>query len=253
MEQDGITSHIENRALTSDEIGVLASLIIDEPDHYTALGVNRNATSDEIQNAYCLAVEYFHPLKSRKITESDRVMHWKLSSAFLRIEEAFNVLSSPSRRKVYDDNLRSKPGRSAPHLRGYRRSGSHKPEDPRSNEVSRVEANKVRTKELRRVQRVLLNLPVKVTFERHWQELGETLDVSPLGVRFRLSRALEPGSELRLELPMPKYLRTHNYDDDLYVVNAYVIYATNLESGRQVVASSFSRWPSLIKAPPCTQ
>jgi hypothetical protein len=83
---------------------------------------------------------------------------------------------------------------------------------------------------------VPLNLPVKVTFERQWQELGETLDVSPLGVRFRLSRPLEPGSELRLELPMPKYLRTHSFDDDLYVVRAYVIYATNLESGRQVVA-----------------
>jgi hypothetical protein len=66
--------------------------------------------------------------------------------------------------------------------------------------------------------------------------MAETLDVSPLGVRFRLSRHLEPGSELRLELPMPKYLRTHNYDDDMYVVSAFVIYASSSESGRQVVA-----------------
>jgi hypothetical protein len=236
MEQESVVSHIENRALTPDEIGLLASLITDEPDHYTALGVNRNATGEEIQNAYCLAVEYFHPLKSRRITESDSVLHWKLSSAFLRIEEAFTVLSRPSRRKVYDENLRSQLARTSAQLQNRRRLASRKPIADKPDAVGQPEANKVRTRELRRVERVPLNLPVKVTFERQWQELGETLDVSPLGVRFRLSRPLEPGSELRLELPMPKYLRTHSFDDDLYVVRAYVIYATNLESGRQVVA-----------------
>lgn len=237
MEQDSVVSHIENRALTPDEIGLLAGLITDEPDHYTVLGVNRNATSEEIQNAYCLAVEYFHPLKSRRITESDSVMHWKLSSAFLRIEEAFTVLSRPSRRKVYDENLRSRLGRTSALLENRRRLASRKPlQDERSGALARPEANRVRTKELRRVERVPLNLPVKVTLERQWQEVGETLDVSPLGVRFRLARPLEPGSELRLELPMPRYLRTHSFDDDLYVVSAYVIYATNHESGRQVVA-----------------
>ena len=231
-----MVSHIENRALTPDEIALLATLITDEPDHYTVLGVNRNATSDEIQNAYCLAVEYFHPLKSRRITESDSVMHWRLSSAFLRIEKAYNVLSSSNRRRVYDDNLSSE---SSTGLRpGHRPLDSRRPQhDDRANTPTRrIETNKPRSKELRRVERVPLNLPVKVTFERHWQELAETLDVSPLGVRFRLSRQLEPGSELRLELPMPKSLRTHSFDDELYVVSAYVIYASNLESGRQVVA-----------------
>ena len=81
-----------------------------------------------------------------------------------------------------------------------------------------------------------LNLPVKVTFDRHRQERGETLDVSPLGVRFRLSRDLEPGSELRLELPMPKNLRTHSYDEDLYVASAYVIYSSGSNAGWQIVA-----------------
>ena len=234
MEHVAIVGHIENRPLTAEEIGLLASLIANEPDHYTVLGVNRNATSDEIQNAYCLAVEYFHPLKSRKIAESDSVMHWKLSSAFLRIEEAFTVLSSQSRREIYDHNLRGQQVRSAS---THRWQESAILQDPRRNTPKRTQhAKPPRTKERRRVERVPLNLPVKVTLGRQWQEVAETLDVSSLGVRFRLSRQLEPGSELRLELPMPKYLRTHSYDDDLYVVNAYVIYATNQESGRQVVA-----------------
>ena len=238
MEEDDVIRVIENRALTPDEIGVLASLIANEPDHYTVLGVNRNASDDEIKNAYCLAVHYFHPLKSAKIIESDSVMHWRLSSAYLRIEEAFTVLSRASRRKTYDDNLSSQLAHPSPRRRVNRRLNLTNPaQDSRSNVTSnRLKAERGRPRERRRVERVPLNLPIKVTFERHWQEISETLDVSPLAVRFRLSRHLEPGSELRLELPMPKSLRTHSYEDDLYVVDAYVIYTSNLDSGRQVVA-----------------
>lgn len=89
---------------------------------------------------------------------------------------------------------------------------------------------------MRRVERIRLNLPLRVSFDRQWQELTETMDVSPLGVRFRLSPPVEPGTELRLEMPMPEYLRTHSYDDELYVVSAFVIYAADQDSGRQVVA-----------------
>jgi len=228
MEQDGVVSLTDNRALTPEEIGLLAGLITDEPDHYTVLGVNRNASSEEIQAAYCLAVEYFHPLKSREITESDSVMHWKLSSAFLRIEEAFTVLSHRSRRSVYDDTLSARP---VPHTRRPALRAQSNEADQRQ-----VGAHKPVAKEMRRVERVPLRIPLRVTFERNWQELTETLDVSPLGVRFHLSRPLEPGSEVRLEMAMSKHLRTHSYDDELYVVSAFIIYEANRESGRQVVA-----------------
>lgn len=235
MQQDGVTSVIENRALTAEEIGLLAGLITDEPDHYTVLGVSRNATNEELRAAYCLAVEYFHPSKSRRITESDSVMHWKLSSAFLRIEEAFSILSSRSRRRIYDDKLRGLPaGLTLPHENSTWRPLSQR-ERPAARR-SQLAAAKSRADERRRVERVPINLPLRVSFDRHWQELTETLDLSPLGVRFHLSHPIEPGSELRLEIPMPKYLRTHSYDDELYVVSAFVIYATNDDSGRQIVA-----------------
>ena len=237
MEHDDVVSLTENRTLTADEIGLLAGLITDEPDHYTVLGVNRNASSDVIQKAYCLAVEFFHPLKSRKITDSDSVMHWRLSSAFLRIEEAFTVLSSPARREVYDDNLRNAAGRPMRRRSNQRRSSSKTPGgNGTQGSSTRRRVNEVRTVERRRVQRVPLNLPVRVTFDRHRQERGETLDVSPLGVRFRLSRDIAPGSELRLELPMPKNLRTHSYEEDLYVASAYVIYSSGSDSAWQIVA-----------------
>jgi hypothetical protein len=227
-EQEGVVSLIENRSLTSDEIGLLATLIAEEPDHYTALGVNRDASSAEIQNAYCLAVRYFHPLKSPEITESDSVMHWKLSSAFLRVEEAYTVLSRPSRRKIYDENLSAQASQHSNQRWSQSKSGH----------MERYQSEKPKPvdNELRRVARVSMRLPVRVSFDRHWQELTETLDVSPLGIRFRLSRPIEPGSELRVELAMPKHLRTHSYDDEVYVAKAFVIYADSQESGRQVVA-----------------
>lgn len=234
MEQDGVVSLIENRPLTPDEIGLLASLITDEPDHYTVLGVNRNASSEEIQSAYCLAVNYFHPLKSREITESDSVMHWRLSSAFRRIEEAFTVLSRRSRRNVYDDNLSFEQVQAAQRTQLHASPDSLKPGPGEPPDAGRVQRQV--SSEMRRVERVRLNLPLRVSFDRNWQELTETLDVSPLGIRFRLSRPIEPGSELRIELLMPKHLRTHSYDDDLYVASAFVLYTANCDAGRQVVA-----------------
>jgi len=225
MEQRGTAAADGKPALTPDEIGLLASLIVDEPDHYTALGVDRNATSDDISEAYRLAVEFFHPLKSRALTESDSVMQWKLSSAWVRLEKAFSVLSNQSRRSVYDGNFNGKPSQAQqyqPHNAG--------------NQVAGTSALANGTKSKRRVERARLSLPVRVTFEDCWQELTKTLDVSPLGVRFYLSRPIEPGSRLQLELPMPIDLRTHNYNDELYVAAGYVIYVIQDSGGRQVVA-----------------
>ena len=331
MQQDGVVSLIENRTLTPDEIGLLASLIADEPDHYTVLGVDRNASPDEIKAAYCLAVEYFHPLKSGKFTESDSVMHWKLSAAFARIKEAFTVLSGQSRRKVYeptqsawpdravpqaqlrrnaDSRQRSQgerppanriqPGGAAPQGQVHRNADSrqrsqgepsptgriqpsgavpqaqaHRNADSRQrsqgerspagriqpggavpqakvhrnaesrqrSQVERSPAGRIqqgaaqgRTKEMRKVEQARVNLPLRVIFDRHWQEVTEATDVTGLGTRFRLSRRVEPGTLLRLEMSMPKHLRTRGHDDGLFVVNAFVIYAHQDESGGDVVA-----------------
>jgi DnaJ domain/PilZ domain len=226
IDENAVVSLMENRGLTADELAALASLIVEETDHYTVLGVNRDASAEEIREAYCLAVSYFHPLRSRELTESDSVMHWRLSSAFLRIEEAFTVLSRQGRRKVYDANLGV---RSLRNSRGNRKF-------PHKQARQQTQAPRPIKNEQRRVPRVPLIIPVRVSFEPQWQEITETLDVSPLGIRFRLSRPVEPGSEIRMELKMPRELRTHSFDQDVYVVNGFVLYESNNESGRQVVA-----------------
>jgi curved DNA-binding protein CbpA len=269
MEQDSVVSLIENRTLTPDEIGLLASLIADEPDHYTVLGVDRNASPEEIKAAYCLAVEFFHPLKSGRLAESDSVMHWKLSAAFARIKEAFTVLSGRSRRKVYepkqsgwpdravpqaqlrrntDSRQRSqgerspagrlRPSGAVPQAQRHRNADSRKPSQGGRSQTERTHqgAGQDRTTEIRKAEQVPVNLPLRVVFDRHWQEVTEATDVTGLGTRFRLSRRVEPGTLLRLEMSMPKHLRTRGHDEELYVVNAFVIYSNQDDSGGDVVA-----------------
>jgi curved DNA-binding protein CbpA len=179
MEEVGAVVAVENTALTPDEVGLLAGLIIDEPDHYTVLGVDRNATNDEISEAYRLAVQFFHPLKSRRITESDSVMQWKLSSAWVRLEKAFSVLSSPNRRKVYDDNLRGRPVGSISELQlsetidldGARENAWPRPYQIQQCETSSL-SNPTRQRQgaatagtnRRRVERASLFLPMKFDF-----------------------------------------------------------------------------------------
>jgi len=248
--QGSVLNTVEDRDLSPDEIALLATLIVDEPDHYTVLGVDREAPDEEIQNAYRLAVECFHPAKRRDLTESDGVMHWKLSSAYRRIEEAYSVLARRSRREVYDDKLTqcsaacigTQPQQIL--LPNETLEGKRWPTDrwppPESygwpNTTGNLQDAAVEPGERRRVARMPLSLPLRVTFDHHWQELTDTSDVSPLGARFRLARRVEPGSLLRLEMPMPKHLRTRSHDDEPYVVSAFVISANQNDSGGDVVA-----------------
>jgi hypothetical protein len=66
--------------------------------------------------------------------------------------------------------------------------------------------------------------------------MAESRDISPLGIKLALTHAVEPGSLLRLELPMPVSLRTRDFEDEMYVVNAYVLYITEKDDKRLVAA-----------------
>jgi hypothetical protein len=81
-------------------------------------------------------------------------------------------------------------------------------------------------------------LPLVVVFDHRWQETTETIDVSPLGVKFSLSRDVELGTLVRFELPMPAELRTTSDDNVLYAVSGYVI-QVNPEPGKNVVVAEF--------------
>jgi DnaJ-class molecular chaperone len=62
--------------------------------YYTILGVEPDATPEQIKSAYRQQVKHLHP------------DHYGEDCApFLAVQEAYNVLSNPARRRAYDENL----------------------------------------------------------------------------------------------------------------------------------------------------
>jgi len=223
MTDSEIVSFIENRGLTPEEIGVMAGLINEEQDCYTILGVEPTASLEDINRAYCQAIRFFHPARRVDLTQSDAVLHWKLSCALKRIEEAYSILSSSVRRKVYDA-IRSE---SLLLLEG-------RPEVIDAASATCSPASIHNAPNRRRVERLRLRLPALVTLERRWQETTESEDVSPLGILIRLSRSIEPGTLLRLQLPMPATLRTRSCDSPLYIIDGFAIRILEEEEKRLV-------------------
>ncbi len=65
-------------------------------NYYEILGVDRTASLEEIKKAYRELVRQYHP----DVGETSDV------ERFLEVQEAFEVLSSSERRKVYDEKIR---------------------------------------------------------------------------------------------------------------------------------------------------
>ena len=62
-------------------------------DYYEILGINRNATTEDIKNAFRSLARQFHP-DVNKSPDAD--------SVFKEINEAYGVLSDPEKRAAYD-------------------------------------------------------------------------------------------------------------------------------------------------------
>ncbi len=75
------------------------------PNYYDILGVNPNATSEEIKKSFRNLALKYHPDKNRNSEESKQ--------KFMKIVEAYEVLSNEQSRKNYDGNAFKVP-RQAP-------------------------------------------------------------------------------------------------------------------------------------------
>jgi curved DNA-binding protein CbpA len=81
-------------------------------DHYTTLGVPRDAPADAIRKAYLRLARERHPDRF-----PDPVAKAEAQRFFSRLTEAFSVLSSPRQRHAYDAQL-EKPAPTTPEERG---------------------------------------------------------------------------------------------------------------------------------------
>ncbi|MEC8307104.1 MAG: DnaJ domain-containing protein, partial [Chlamydiota bacterium] len=64
------------------------------PDFYDVLGVSRNATQEEIKKAYRKLAVKLHPDKNRGDDSA--------TARFKEVSEAYQVLSQPDKRAMYD-------------------------------------------------------------------------------------------------------------------------------------------------------
>ena len=64
-------------------------------DHYTTLGISRNATGAEIKKAYRALAKKYHP--DRNPDDS------KAEAEFKKVSEAYSVLSDPEKKRLYDN------------------------------------------------------------------------------------------------------------------------------------------------------
>ncbi|XP_074109454.1 dnaJ homolog subfamily C member 11 [Cotesia typhae] len=70
---------------------------VNEVDYYTFLNVSRNATPEEIQQAYRRQSRLYHPDK-----HVDPILKKKAEVLFSRTNKAYEVLSDPHQRAIYD-------------------------------------------------------------------------------------------------------------------------------------------------------
>ena len=64
-------------------------------DYYSVLGVNRNADQNELKSAYRKMAMKYHPDRNPDNPEAEE--------KFKTINEAFEVLSDPQKRQIYDN------------------------------------------------------------------------------------------------------------------------------------------------------
>ncbi len=78
--------------------------MLPKQDYYALLGLNRDASAEQIKRAYFEAAQRFHPDKNTAAGETE---------LFLGVQQAYEVLSNPKRRMQYDATL---PPQAAPSL-----------------------------------------------------------------------------------------------------------------------------------------
>jgi len=101
-EQDEARRTIRRDALTRDECMARAQRSADA-NHYELLGIERNATTDEVRDAYYYLARRYHPDRFRTGTLHD--LFDQMEAFFTRVTGAYNTLFDAELRERYDVEL----------------------------------------------------------------------------------------------------------------------------------------------------
>jgi curved DNA-binding protein CbpA len=210
--------------------------------HYQVLDLDRAASREEVVNAYRQTVMVLNPIfnELKPVVPEDRSQRAKIALA--RAGESYSTLFNQTRRLEYDKWLRRRSNDTGlPDLMGT--EAEITPADTKhgssASEISPMETIEVEHfaraipmgssasfSDRRRMGRFKMRLPgrfvaYKSTGEKFYIPF-ETLDVSRFGAAVRTPGHPRIGNIMRVALPMPTKLRTHNYADQAYNTFAIV-------------------------------
>lgn len=179
------------------------------PDYYAILGILRDASQEEIKRAYLNAAQRLHPDKNQAPGETE---------IFLEIQQAYETLSNPKRRRAYDATLPKE----------------EQPSSPIVHEILYSRPHLVHLDEAQLIY-VLLNLRAR--------QVNGTLPVPPLNICLVLDRStsMKDAKMDLLKAAAIKFLRDLRAEDIFSVVvfsdRAETIIPAGYQAGRHTLES----------------
>ncbi len=174
-------------------------------DYYKTLGVNKNATEDEIKKAYRKLARRYHPDLNPNDTEANK--------KFQQINEANEVLSDAEKRKKYDaygenwqhaeayENARQQQQNTSTNWNEYTYSGTQQ-EGDFSDFFESLFGNSSRRNNSRTESRFRgrdFNAELHLSLRDAYQTQKQTLNVNGKNVRITIPAGVENGQVIKLK------------------------------------------------------
>ncbi len=149
--------------------------VLDELNYYELFGVDRNATVDEVREAFHAFCDVFHPDRHQGRTSAERSA---LSAIFKRSTEAYLVLTDLSLRTQYDRDLTARPTAHPPRM-----SHSVRPRGPQRSTPKPLKIEDA------------ARSPSSRPFARRADELIKSGDLRQAKLQLVMANHLEPANE----------------------------------------------------------